>query len=157
MFEQDSDDNRKFALWLVFGVVVLVVASVLSFAIARTLGAGHVATAPAASGKAILGEPVLRLYFGVGEAGLSAEAQGQLARVAEQARASGARVVISGFHDASGNAATNTELAKKRAQAAQQSLLSAGMAPDHVVLRKPVQTTGGDDPKEARRVELHLQ
>jgi len=25
------------------------------------------------------------------------------------------------------------------------------------VLRKPVQTMGGDDPKEARRVELHLQ
>ncbi len=42
MFEQDSDDNRKFALWLVFGVVTLVVASVLSFAIVRTLGAGVV-------------------------------------------------------------------------------------------------------------------
>ena len=157
MFEQDSDDNRKFALWLVFGVVALVIASVLSFAIARTLGAGHVPTGGAASGKAALGEPALRLYFGMGEASLSAEALGQLAGVAEQARTSGARVVISGFHDASGNAAANAELAKKRAQAVQQSLQSAGVAPGHLVLRKPVQTMGGDDPKEARRVELHLQ
>ena len=155
MFEQDSDDNRKFALWLVFGVVALVIASVLSFAIARTLGAGHAASS-AAAGKA-LGEPVLSLYFGVGEATLPAAAQEQLARVAQQARASGAHVVISGFHDASGNAAANADLARKRAQSVQRALQSAGVASNRLVLRKPVETIGGGDPKEARRVELHMQ
>jgi hypothetical protein len=156
MFEQDSDDNRKFALWLVFGVVALVIASVLSFAIARTYGAGRNDTAPTSVEEA-LGEPVLRLYFAVGEASLSTEALGLLARVAEQCKATGARVVIFGFHDASGNAAANAALAKKRAQAVQQNLQSAGVARDRVMLRKPVQTTGGDDPREARRVELYLR
>lgn len=155
MFEQDSDDNRKFALWLVFGVVTLVVASVLSFAIARTLGAGQV-SGTAATGKA-LGEPVLRLYFEVGQVVLPVDAQGQLARIADQVRVSGALVVISGFHDASGNAATNAEIARKRALSVRQALQSAGVGADRLVLRKPAQTLGGGDPKEARRVELHLQ
>ena len=154
MFEQDSDDNRKFALWLVFGVVTLVVASVLSFAIARTLGAGS--SAPAVAGEA-LGEPVLRLYFELGQVELSADAQGQVAQVGDQVRVSGALVVISGFHDASGNAATNAAIARRRAESVQHALEASGVSPDRLVLRKPAQTLGGGDPKEARRVELHLQ
>ncbi len=70
---------------------------------------------------------------------------------------SGALIVISGFHDASGNAASNAAIARKRAESVHHALQANGVLSDRLVLRKPVQTLGGSDPKEARRVELHMQ
>jgi outer membrane protein OmpA-like peptidoglycan-associated protein len=66
-------------------------------------------------------------------------------------------VLISGFHDASGDPAQNAELAKNRALAVRHALEANGVAPDRLVMSKPAVTTGGGDPKEARRVELRVQ
>jgi outer membrane protein OmpA-like peptidoglycan-associated protein len=114
---------------------------------ATAVGAAGVATAPA---------PV-RLYFEVGQAVLPADATAQLAPLAAAARASGRALVVSGYHDASGNASANAELAKQRAFAVRDLLVSAGVRGDAIELAKPIETLGGADAREARRVEVSLR
>ncbi len=163
MSDQDNDDTRRVGLWVVFTVVGLVVAAVIGFATVRTLS-GPAAPAvqredvgEAAEEVALIGEPALRLYFELGQASLSPEAVSALSAVAERARSSGDTVYISGFHDASGSAAANAELAKQRALAVRHALEADGVPPAQLVLRRPALTLGDGDPREARRVELHLQ
>lgn len=155
MADQDDDVNRRAGLWVVFGVVTLVVLGVLAFAVMRTLSP-RAAAAPEAAVQT-LGEPALRLYFEVGSAALPADAADLLAQVAQEARTRSAVVVISGYHDASGDPVRNAELARERAEAVQHALQSNGLTADRLQLRKPAVTAGGGDAREARRVELHLQ
>lgn len=154
MSDQD-DDLQKYALGAVAFVVALVVAGVIGLAASRVLRApgGVGATAAVAADSA----PIERVYFELGQDSLPADAADTLARVADAARASGATVLISGFHDASGDAAANAELAKRRAQRVHHALEANGVAGDHLLLSKPAVTTGDGDPKAARRVELRLQ
>ena len=62
--------------------------------------------------------------------------------------------MISGFHDATGDAAFNAELAKQRAVAVQNTLVGAGVAETSIELKKPEQTMGSGNNAEARRVEV---
>ena len=66
-------------------------------------------------------------------------------------------MLISGFHDATGNPEHNADLAKRRAQAVRHALEANGVSPSQLVLDKPQETTGGADAREARRVEMRLQ
>jgi len=158
MSDQD-DEMQKYALGAVAGVVALVLAGVIGLAASRLLhaprAAGPVAATPAAAAPAAAAAE--RVYFEIGQSSLPVEASDVLARVAEAARASGGTVLISGYHDASGDAAANAELAKRRAQAVQHALEANGVAPDRLQLAKPVMTTGDGDPQAARRVEMRLQ
>jgi len=70
---------------------------------------------------------------------------------------SGNRVLVSGFHDASGDPAKNAELARQRAMAVGAALKMAGVPEDKVELAKPAQTTADGPPAEARRVEVKVQ
>jgi len=153
MSDQD-DEMQKYALGAVAGVVALVLAGVIGLAASRLLHAPRAAAPVAATPAAPAAE---RVYFEVGQSSLPVEASDVLARVAEAARASGGTVLISGYHDASGDAAANAELAKRRAQAVQHALEANGVAPDRLQLAKPVMTTGDGDPQAARRVEMRLQ
>ena len=159
----NSDDSQNFALAVVAGVVALVIAGVIALAASTVMGSEPSAPAAAADAAAPMaaneaGMTPERLYFEIGSPALPADAAEVLARVAEAARASaGATVLISGFHDASGDAAQNAELAENRALAVRHALEANGVAPDHLVMSKPAVTTGGGDPKEARRVELRVQ
>ena len=65
-----------------------------------------------------------------------------------------AKLSISGFHDKTGNAEANIELAKSRAMGVKNALISAGVPEDRIMMQKPTETTGGGDDKEARRVEV---
>ncbi len=56
---------------------------------------------------------VVKLYFDTGKADLPADAAAKLAPLADKAKA-GAKVKISGYHDATGDLAQNQELAKQR-------------------------------------------
>jgi K(+)-stimulated pyrophosphate-energized sodium pump len=101
---------------------------------------------------------VVKLYFDTGKADLPADSAKTLEPVVAKAKANaGAKVVISGFHDATGDVAQNQELAKQRAIAVRDSLKGAGIAEDRVELKKPEQTQGTGDDKEARRVEVKVQ
>jgi outer membrane protein OmpA-like peptidoglycan-associated protein len=155
-----NDDAQNFALLVLAGVIGLVVAGVIALAAATALGRGHKpAVQPeVAAASAALAEPDGRLYFEVGSDALPVDASALLVRVADAARADTSKVVqISGFHDASGDAAQNAELAKKRALAVRHALEANGVAPDRLVMDKPVVTTGGTDAREARRVEMRLR
>jgi outer membrane protein OmpA-like peptidoglycan-associated protein len=101
---------------------------------------------------------VEKLYFDVGSAQLPTNASEVLGRISDKARnLSSASVVISGFHDASGSAAKNAELAKQRALAVRHALEANGVSPNQLVMSKPEMTTGKGDAREARRVEVRLR
>lgn len=168
MYQEDKDDTTRVGLWITFGVVALVVISVISAMVVRQLRgqAGMQAASPAAvvvveeivliEGP-LVGDLIATLYFETGQATLPANAAAELAKVVDAlAAAPQKKVVLSGFHDATGDPAKNAELAKQRALAARTALTSAGIAPARVQLRKPEVTTGSGNDQEARRVELRL-
>jgi outer membrane protein OmpA-like peptidoglycan-associated protein len=98
------------------------------------------------------------VYFASGSSALDEDGRASVQRAARTLSAGlAARVALSGYVDASGNAATNAELAKHRALAVREALLAAGVPAEAVDLRKPQQITAGGSPDEARRVDLLLQ
>ena len=95
------------------------------------------------------------VYFETGKSTLPADAQAAVAAAADYAKAHpDAKLTLSGFTDATGSADLNAKLAKSRAQAVRDALKAAGIAEDHIILKKPETVTGGSDPKEARRVQI---
>ena len=72
------------------------------------------------------------------------------------ADAPGKKLVIAGFHDPSGDATINHELAKNRAKAVRAAITSQGVDAARVALRKPEQTAADGPADEARRVEIRL-
>ena len=157
-----NDDAQNYALMVLAGVVALVVAGVIALAVSTTMGDTPkpvaVAAAQAPAGMDQQGAPEGRIYFELGSDALPSDASELLVKVADTARAQAGKVVlISGFHDATGDAARNAELAKNRALAVRHPLEANGVAPDRLVMDKPMVTTGGTDEREARRVELRLR
>lgn len=182
MFSQSDDEQQGWVLGLVFGLIALVLALVLGLAISRVTPA-PAAPAPAAAVMpvAVVAAPaavpasaplsaqalsdaasitveygVVKFYFASGKAELAAGAAEALVDVVKGAR-SGKKVVISGFHDAKGNAASNAELARQRALAVRDALIAAGVSDQQIRLEKPAQTAGTGSDAEARRVEITLQ
>ena len=152
-----NDDAQTYALGAVAAVVALVVAGVLTLAIGRSgpPKAMAASTATAATDGAEAAVP--RVYFEVDSDALPGDAMELLNRVAETARNNpGAPVLISGFHDASGNPEHNAELARRRAQTVRHALEANGVPAAQLQLDRPQQTLGGGDPREARRVEIHV-
>lgn len=173
-----NDDAQNFALMVLAGVVALVITGVVALAIATTGGqaakggpaaamsgsdapnaAGGTAEA-AAVGSVVpaLGDADARIYFELASDALPADAAAELARIADAVRADPGKVVlISGYHDESGDTARNAELAKKRAFAVRHALEANGVARERLVMDKPRVTLGGADAREARRVEMRLR
>lgn len=117
------------------------------------------AEAPAATGAAAPAAApapeAAKIFFAAGKADLPKDADKLLAALVDYMKANaGAKLDISGFHDATGDAAKNAELAKQRAVAVKDLLVKAGVAEAQINMKKPEVTTGGTDPKEARRVEV---
>jgi outer membrane protein OmpA-like peptidoglycan-associated protein len=170
MFDEE-DRETGYALFLAIGLAIFV--SIFTIGIAAGTAIGQlgkktgastasslpVATAPAMAGaSAAVSMPMARLYFELGKAELPADALTQLAPLITAARDNNAaRWVVSGFHDASGDAAANAELAKQRAFAVRDLLVSAGVNAQAIELSKPAVTLGGTDPREARRVDVTLR
>ena len=99
---------------------------------------------------------VVKFYFATGSQELAANANDSLAAIVAGA-GEGKKVVISGFHDATGDAAQNAELAKNRAKAVQAALVALGVPETAIDLKKPESTEGDGSNAEARRVEVSLQ
>ena len=166
MFSSD-DDNQGLVLGVLFGVIALVISLVIGISIyTRNLATAAKAPAPAAQtvGVVVLQQVatvkvdngVVKFYFVIGKADVAPEAAQALVEVVK-AVAAGKMAVISGFHDASGDAAQNAELAKRRALAVRAVLLTQGVPQDKVELRKPEQTLASGPAEEARRVEVTLK
>lgn len=98
---------------------------------------------------------VVKFYFASGKADLAEHGKEALADVVKGVQA-GQKAVISGFHDQTGNAAANAELAKKRAMLVRDTLIGLGVAQDKIELKKPEETQGTGTNAQARRVEVVL-
>lgn len=181
MNSQDDDSQQNLALGIVFSLVALIVASMIFVGIYKSRSAAPVATSATATAPGTLPQPVpaaavtagaaqaasdaasvtvengiVKFYFASGKADLAAGASEALADLVKGAQA-GRKLVISGFHDATGDAAKNAELAKQRAMAVQNSLKASGVNESQIELKKPEQTAGTGSNADARRVEVALQ
>lgn len=155
----DDDGQQRFALGFLLALITLVVASVVGTVVVQR-GMRH-AKAPAPVAVVVeeasvrVEGGVVKFFFATGKADLAAGASEALADVVKGTVA-GQKAVISGFHDATGDAALNAELAKSRALAVSAALQSLGVAETLIELRKPEATQGSGSNAEARRVEVVL-
>ena len=94
----------------------------------------------------------------VGQAGLNdADKEVISPTLAALALNQNAIVLLSGFHDPSGDPTRNAELAKGRAMAVRDALVAAGVAGERIKFRKPESTVGTGSAEEGRRVEIRVQ
>ena len=159
---QEDDDNQNLVLGILFGIIALVVGLVIGLSVYVT--GQNRAPAPVAAVVAEepeiaeVGEPLVKFYFESGKAELPAGAAEELAKVIAKLNEDPSKLVLlSGYHDETGGAAVNAEVAKDRAVAVKDALVAAGLAAEKVKMRKPAVTLGGADPAEARRVEVRVQ
>ena len=68
----------------------------------------------------------------------------------------GQKAIVSGFHDDTGGAAINAELAKQRAFAVRDALIALGVDEARIELNKPEQMQASGTNAQARRVEVVL-
>lgn len=99
---------------------------------------------------------VVKFYFASGKAELAPGAKEALGDIVKGV-AAGQTAVISGFHDSTGDLAQNEELAKQRAFAVRDTLVSLGIGEDKLELSRPEATAATGSDAEARRVEVRLQ
>lgn len=123
---------------------------------AATAGQGAAVQAGADEASVKVVDGVVRFYFASGKAELASGAKEALADAVAAAKA-GKKLVLSGFHDSTGDPARNAELAKQRAFAVRDALIAEGVAEGSIDLQKPeaMPNTQGNDP-EARRVEVKI-
>jgi outer membrane protein OmpA-like peptidoglycan-associated protein len=156
---EEEDRETGYAVFLAVTLAIVVSLFVIAIAIGSTIGQ---AGPKAASARAVTAPSIVRvlgkLHFEVGKADLPEDAPMLLRPAIRTARAiEGSKLVISGYHDASGDATANAELAKRRALAVRDMLVAAGISEQRIELAKPVITQGGADDAEARRVEVTLR
>lgn len=185
--QEDDDDQRGLVAWIIGLGVLTAIGTALALALATAMGgfgsggaasganpaaSGATAASGAASasgtgagvatagaGAAAVALPLLaKLYFATDVATLNDEAQAAVRQALDAAKAHpAARIAISGFHDKTGDADRNAQLAKERAQAVRDALTAAGIDAARIELRKPELTEGGADDREARRVEVRIE
>lgn len=169
MSSQDDEPEYRVVALLLISVVVLAVGLALGIGIHKSRGSvpstgAPTATAPAATAAAapmgddasvVVENGVVKFYFASGKADLAVGALDALGEAIAAAKA-GKKLVLSGFHDTTGDPAFNAELAKQRAIAVRNALVGAGVAEGALELKKPEQTTGSGNNAEARRVEVMI-
>jgi outer membrane protein OmpA-like peptidoglycan-associated protein len=175
--EQDHDENRMVG-WILALAVVVAIAVSLWMAGWATTSAGdskpaatQTLTKPeAAPAKAIVevdtapalatgaGYPeTTSLYFDSGKINLPVDASKQLEAIVAWSKTSpNTKIGISGYHDKAGDPAMNAQLAKNRALGARETLISAGVPEDRIVMVRPQSTSGGGpEDKQSRRVDVY--
>lgn len=166
----EMDDGARVGVWVALGVVAFVLFGLLGGLAVKSVHShkanAAAATKPAAVAKAadeamvdgpLAGDVAGTLYFGSGQAALPEDGAATVATIKTALdAAAGRKVLLSGFHDASGDPVKNAELAKERAKAVRAALQADGVDAARVGLRKPESTTADGKPEEARRVEIRL-
>jgi len=180
MSSQDNDQDNRVVAVVVIAAILLAVGTAIGFGIHKARGGAAKAAAPApavvaaaapapAEAPAAAAAPaaapsaddasvvveagVVKFYFASGKSDLAAGALDALKDAVAAAQA-GKKLVISGFHDTTGDPAKNAELAKLRAFAVRDALKGAGVAETSLELKKPEQTAADGSNAEARRVEV---
>lgn len=169
----DDDSQQRFALGFLFALIALVVSTAVGVVVYKR-GIAHAPKAPAAAvapaaeaaapgvvitedaASVVVEGGVVKFFFATGKAELAPGANEALGDVVKGVVDGGKTAVVSGFHDATGDAAVNAELAKQRALAVRDALKALGVAEEKVELKKPEATQGSGSNAEARRVEVIL-
>lgn len=182
-FQDEKQQEGRIVAAVLIAVLVLVVGLVIGVALQKTRSFAEkkaapaaaalapaaeapaapavVATAPvtdaAAAGKddasVVVENGVVKFYFASGKSELAPGAVAALGDAIAAGNA-GKKLVISGFHDSTGDPAKNAELAKLRAFAVRDALKASGVADSAIELKKPETATGTGNDAEARRVEV---
>ncbi|MDP2075963.1 OmpA family protein [Hydrogenophaga sp.] len=167
MSSQDNEVEYRVVAVLLVAVIVLVTGFAVGLGIHKSRGGAPstqmaapaavpaVAAASSDDASVVVENGVVKFYFASGKADLASGALVALGDAIAAANA-GKQLVLSGFHDATGNPAFNAELAKQRALAVRDALVGAGVAETSMELKKPEQTTGTGNDAEARRVEVMI-
>ena len=106
------------------------------------------------------GMPALKVYFDTGKTEVATDFSEKSKDIMAYLKDNtGAKAIVSGYNDPTGNAAANAELSKNRAKGVAAALKTAGIAEDRVLLEKPASTTAGAalSNQEARRVEVTIR
>jgi outer membrane protein OmpA-like peptidoglycan-associated protein len=159
--EQDSEINLAIGMVLAVAIFVSLMVIGVALSVSGTFG-GHTLAVPAEPAAATPAQPAAAgqasIHFELNAATLPASAPADLAPIVDALhRQSDAHAVVSGFHDASGDADKNAELARQRAFAVRDALVAAGVAAERIELAKPAETVGGADPAQARRVDVTVR
>ena len=178
MSSSSSDDSQeRFALGFLFALITLLLTTVIGVVVYQRGSAPQPAAAPATASMGASAEApvavievvgieqggsgvrveggVVKFYFGSGMAEIATGANEALADVVAGV-AAGKKAIVSGFHDNTGGAAINAELAKQRAFAVRDALLALGVAEAQIELNKPEEMQASGTNAEARRVEVVL-
>jgi len=151
------DENDGIALRLIGAIVVMVIAMAIGVGIYKTRPAKVPKAAAAVlvedGASFVVENGVIKFYFATASAELAGGAHAALGELIVIAN-TGKTVVISGYTDATGDAALNEELAKRRALAVRDALLALGLAETGIELKKPEAITGSGSLRESRRVEV---
>jgi len=164
MSSQDNDQDVRVVAAVLIAAILLAVGLAVGFGISKSRGGGAqeavapaatVASAPSGNDASVVVENgVVKFYFASGKADLAPGALEALGDAVAAAKA-GRKLVISGFHDTTGDPAMNAELAKQRAFAVRDALKGAGVDEAAMELKKPEETAAGTGANaEARRVEV---
>ena len=167
MASQEVEVEQRVVAVVVIAAILLAVGLALGFGINKSRPKAKAAPAAAAvvpvdadAARVVVEGGVVKFYFATGKADLavdlSAEVQAALNEAAAAAKA-GKKLLVSGFHDSTGDAAVNAELAKQRALSVQAVLVNLGVDAAAVELKKPEEMLGGTDNAQARRVEVVVQ
>lgn len=165
----DDDSQQNFILAFLLALIALVIFFVIGIVLYTQ---SHKAAAkPMVTTVAILTETVsvtipdgasirvqggiVNFYFATASADLAPGAAEALAAVIKGVEG-GRKAVVSGFHDTTGDAVINEQLAQKRAEMVRNVLTGLGVPAEKVDLKKPAVTTGSGNDAEARRVEVRL-
>lgn len=177
MSSQDNDQDIRVVAVVLISAILLAVGLAVGMgihksragaakgapAVAAQAPAAEASAAPAAAAASgtvaaddasiVVENGVVKFYFASGKADLAPGAAEALSDAVAAAKG-GKKLVLSGFHDATGDPAMNAELAKKRALALRDALVAAGVAEASIEMKKPEQATGTGNDAEARRVEV---
>ncbi len=167
MASQEVEVEQRVVAVVVIAAILLAVGLALGFGINKSRPKAKAAPAAtvvvpvdADAARVVVEGGVVKFYFATGKADLavdlSAEVQAALSEAASAAKA-GKKLLVSGFHDSTGDAAVNAELAKQRAMTVQAVLVNLGVDAAAVELKKPEELLGGGDNAQARRVEVVVQ
>lgn len=170
MASQEVEVEQRVVAVVVIAAILLAVGLALGFGIHKSRpkaapAPAAVAAAPSADASAdaarvVVEGGVVKFFFATGKADLavdlSADVQAALNDAAAAAKA-GKKLLVSGFHDSTGDAAVNAELAKQRALTVQAVLVNLGADAAAIELKKPEEMLGGTDNAQARRVEVVVQ
>ena len=169
MSSSSSDDSQeRFALGFLFALIALILSTVIGVAVHKS-GAPSAAAAASATDAPVIADAaatenaasvwvengVVKFYFASGMADIATGANEALADVVAGV-ATGKKAIVSGFHDDTGSAAINAELAKQRALSVRDALLALGVTEAQIELNKPEQMLANGTNAEARRVEVVL-